>query len=80
MTEKKYEGTFSTCCGAKAKSNGDSDTKDLGVCPECLDQCDYEDQYEEDEINEGTTNATNYHSNEKTNSNTDSNVMQQRSD
>ena len=69
MTEKKYIGTFSTCCGARPKSNGDSDTQDLGICPDCLDMCDYEDVYEEIETN-----------NEKTNSNTDSNVMHQRSD
>ena len=55
MTEKKYIGTFSTCCGAKPKSNGDSDTEDLGVCPDCKDMCDYEDVYEDEEETENIT-------------------------
>lgn len=38
------EGKFSlsSCCGAEPRSNGDMDTKDIGICPECGDHCDYD--------------------------------------
>ena len=31
----------SDCCGAEAYSNGDSDTEDYGICPECKEHCEY---------------------------------------
>lgn len=36
---------YSTCCGAY------TDMEEIGICPECLDHCDWE---EEDEIEEDT--------------------------
>lgn len=53
--KKKYctacdgEGKFSLsdCCGAEPRSNGDMDTKDIGICPECGDHCDYNIECEE---------------------------------
>ena len=32
----------SDCCGASPLSNGDSDTSDIGICPECGDHCSYD--------------------------------------
>lgn len=40
---------ISNCCGASPKSNGDCDTEDFGICPECREHCEY---IEEDEDNE----------------------------
>lgn len=31
----------SNCCGASPKSNGDMDTMDLGICPDCKEHCTY---------------------------------------
>ena len=31
----------SDCCGAEPYSNGDSDTADIGICPDCGDHCEY---------------------------------------
>lgn len=31
----------SDCCGAAPKSNGDSDTMDIGVCSDCKCSCTY---------------------------------------
>ena len=31
----------SDCCGAAPVSNGDCDTEDVGLCPECHDFCEY---------------------------------------
>jgi hypothetical protein len=31
----------SDCCGAEAYSNGDSDTEDYGICPQCGEHCEY---------------------------------------
>lgn len=31
----------SDCCGAAAVSNGDADSQDIGICPECKDHCTY---------------------------------------
>lgn len=39
---------LSDCCGVPPKSNGDSDTSDIGICPECGDFCEYH-YYEEEE-------------------------------
>lgn len=38
---------YSTCCGAY------TDMEEIGLCPECLEHCDFEDE-EEDEIEEDT--------------------------
>jgi RecJ-like exonuclease len=29
------------CCGAKPSGNGDCDSLDFGICPECHEYCDY---------------------------------------
>lgn len=40
------------CCGVPAYSNGDSDTEDIGICPDCKEHCEYiEDGESDDEIN-----------------------------
>ena len=39
----------SDCCGAYPVSNGDNDTIDIGICPDCGDHCEY---VEEDEDSE----------------------------
>lgn len=31
----------SNCCGAAPRSNGDCDTMDLGICPQCKEHCEY---------------------------------------
>ena len=31
----------SNCCGAVPRSNGDCDSMDLGICPECKEHCEY---------------------------------------
>lgn len=31
----------SDCCGAEPSGNGDSDTSDYGICPECHEYCSY---------------------------------------
>lgn len=36
------DGYVSSCCGVRPRSNGDCDTMDYGICPECGDHCDYE--------------------------------------
>ena len=33
---------YSTCCGAE------TDMTEIGICPECLEHCDWEDEDEED--------------------------------
>lgn len=38
---------YSTCCGAY------TDMEEIGLCPECLEHCDFEDE-DEDEIEEDT--------------------------
>ena len=38
---------YSTCCGAY------TDMEEVGICPDCLEHCDFEDE-EEDEIEEDT--------------------------
>ena len=35
-----FEG--SDCCGAAPRSNGDCDTSDFGICPDCYDHCEYD--------------------------------------
>lgn len=36
----------SDCCGSPAFSNGDSDTGDIGICPDCGEHCEYIDDEE----------------------------------
>jgi hypothetical protein len=31
----------SECCGVSPRGNGDSDSSDIGICPECQDHCSY---------------------------------------
>lgn len=57
-TDEKKEGSApqdqnfevrSNCCGALPMSNGDCDSTDFGICPDCGEYCDYiEDNEEED--------------------------------
>lgn len=37
------EGKFniSDCCGAEPRGNGDYDSSDFGICPECKEHCQY---------------------------------------
>lgn len=35
------ETTYTSCCGVQSVSDGDGDTSDYGVCPDCGDQCSY---------------------------------------
>lgn len=39
----------SDCCGAPPRSNGDCDTSDYGICPDCGDHCEYIEDEDEDE-------------------------------
>ena len=34
---------YSTCCGAE------TDMEEIGICPECLEHCDWEDEEEDEE-------------------------------
>ena len=38
---------YSTCCGAY------TDMEEIGICPDCLEHCDFEDE-DEDEVEEDT--------------------------
>ena len=38
----------SDCCGVPPRGNGDCDTSDIGICPECGDHCEYVDMSEDD--------------------------------
>ena len=31
----------SNCCGAEPVGNGDNDTMDYGICPDCGEHCEY---------------------------------------
>jgi hypothetical protein len=31
----------SECCGVSPVGNGDCDTSDIGICPECGEHCEY---------------------------------------
>jgi len=37
---------YSTCCGAE------TDMEEIGICPECLEHCDFEDDEEEEPTEE----------------------------
>lgn len=41
MPSKHKYDKVSDCCGAGVYSNGDSDTEDIGVCPDCKEHCEY---------------------------------------
>jgi|LakMenEpi03Aug12_release.lakeMendotaPanAssembly.Ray.scaffolds.fasta_scaffold4143009_2 hypothetical protein len=45
LSEMDY---VSDCCGVPPRGNGDSDTSDIGICPECGDHCEYVDYSEEE--------------------------------
>jgi hypothetical protein len=34
---------YSTCCGAE------TDMEEIGICPECMEHCDFEDEEEDEE-------------------------------
>jgi len=36
----------SNCCGASNRSNGDNDFSEFGICPECGEHCEFEDDEE----------------------------------
>jgi transcription initiation factor IIE alpha subunit len=38
----------SDCCAVPPRSNGDSDTSDIGICPECGEHCEYVDMSDEE--------------------------------
>ena len=38
----------SDCCGVPPRGNGDCDTSDIGICPECGDHCEYVDMTEDE--------------------------------
>lgn len=48
---------ISDCCGVPAYSNGDGDTEDIGICPECKEHCEYIDDEDEDNQLQVTTPA-----------------------
>jgi len=39
---------ISSCCGAQPRGNGDSDSSDIGICPDCGEHCEYIDAEDED--------------------------------
>lgn len=41
--------SLSSCCGAAPRGNGDCDSSDFGICPDCGEHCDY---YEDDDFDE----------------------------
>lgn len=38
----------SNCCGALNRSNGDTDFEDHGICPDCKEHCEFEDESNSD--------------------------------
>jgi transcription initiation factor IIE alpha subunit len=38
----------SDCCGVPPRGNGDCDTSDIGICPECGEHCEYVDMSEDE--------------------------------
>lgn len=47
----------SDCCGAAPKSNGDSDSVEMGICPSCNEPCEYVDYEPPEPDYNGTTEA-----------------------
>ena len=43
---------ISNCCGAYPKSNGDNDSSDYGICPECGEHCEYVEEETIEEVNQ----------------------------
>ena len=39
--ELSDNGEVSSCCGSSPRGNGDSDSSDYGICPDCGDHCEY---------------------------------------
>jgi hypothetical protein len=48
-TIKQDEMKVSNCCGAYPVGNGDIDSTDIGICPECGEHCEFENEDERDE-------------------------------
>lgn len=44
------EELYSECCGAVSRSNGDFDSTDFGICPECGEHCEFITDYTENWI------------------------------
>ena len=44
---------ISTCCGAE------TDMDEIGICPECMEHCDWEDEEEDEEEIQKDVNAEN---------------------
>lgn len=43
---------YSDCCGAEDTTiNGDSSFSDFGLCPDCLEHCEFVEEYEEELFN-----------------------------
>ena len=40
--------TVSNCCGALPRGNGDNDSEDYGICPDCKEHCGYVKESERD--------------------------------
>lgn len=41
-----YSEKISNCCSSVPMSNGDFDSSDIGICSECFEHCDYEQETE----------------------------------
>ena len=41
---------YSTCCGAE------TDFTEIGICPDCLEHCDWEDEEDEEELEQDRQN------------------------
>jgi hypothetical protein len=35
------DDTVSNCCGALPRGDGDNDSEDYGICPDCKEHCEY---------------------------------------
>lgn len=40
--------TVSNCCGSLPRGNGDNDSEDYGICPDCKEHCEYVKESERD--------------------------------
>lgn len=40
---------LSNCCGALNQSNGDNDFAEFGICPDCGEDCEFEEEEEEND-------------------------------
>lgn len=41
---------ISNCCGALNRSNGDNDFAEFGICPDCGEHCEFEEEENDPEI------------------------------